>query len=171
MIFILSWIFIHQVTCRYPWKACLFAFRLMPYLFGLFHWGACRVSKLGLCQKGKVAKLIGMYGKGMLCQVLGFPFVNARVPTAHSLRWNPLIILENFGAVNLLTLHAPSETILQIRHHRKANKHAFQGYLTWWIKIQDKRNIIDQSRVALLTFFEGCIMRVMVIIIWLISRS
>ena len=32
---------------RYPWKACLFAFRLMPYLLGLFHRGVCRVSKYG----------------------------------------------------------------------------------------------------------------------------
>ena len=74
IIFLLSWVFIHQV--RYPWKAwqCLFAFRFMPYLLGLFHWGACRVSKLGAMSKGKVAKLIGLYGKCMLCQVLSFPF-------------------------------------------------------------------------------------------------
>ena len=32
---------------RYSWKACLFAFRQMPYLLGLFHWGVCRVHKLG----------------------------------------------------------------------------------------------------------------------------
>ena len=51
----LSWIFIHQV--RYPWKACLFAFQLMPYLLGLFHWGACRVSKLGAMSKRKSCKI------------------------------------------------------------------------------------------------------------------
>ena len=38
IILLLSWIGILQV--RYPWKACLIVFRLMPYLLGLFHWGA-----------------------------------------------------------------------------------------------------------------------------------
>ena len=61
IIFLLSWILIHQV--RYPWKACLFAFRLMPYLLGLFHWGACRVSKLGAMSKRKSCKLIILNGK------------------------------------------------------------------------------------------------------------
>ena len=34
--------------------------------------------------------------------------------------------------------------------NRKVNKRAFQRYQTWWIIIQHKRNIIDQSHVALL---------------------
>ena len=55
IIFPLSWIFIHQVW--YPWKACLFAFRLVPYLLGLFHWGACRVNKLGAMSKRKSCKI------------------------------------------------------------------------------------------------------------------
>ena len=55
IIFLLSWISIHQV--RYPWKACLFASRLMLYLLGLFHWGACRVSKLGAMSKRKSCKI------------------------------------------------------------------------------------------------------------------
>ena len=36
---------------------CLFAFRLMPYLLGLFHWGACRMSKLGVKSKRKSCKI------------------------------------------------------------------------------------------------------------------
>ena len=55
IIFLLSWICIHQV--RYPWKACLFAFQLMPYLLGLFYWGVCRVSKLGAMSKRKSFKI------------------------------------------------------------------------------------------------------------------
>ena len=55
IIFLLSWIFIQQVW--YPWKACLFAFRLIPYLLGLFLWGACRVSKLGAMSKRKSCKI------------------------------------------------------------------------------------------------------------------
>ena len=55
IIFLLSWIFIPQVW--HPYKACLFAFRLMPYLLWLFHWGACRVSKLGVKSKRKCCKI------------------------------------------------------------------------------------------------------------------
>ena len=55
IIFLLSWICIHQV--RYAWKVCLFAFWLMPYLLGLFYWGACRVSKLGETSKRKGCKI------------------------------------------------------------------------------------------------------------------
>ena len=53
--FILSLICIHQV--RYLWKACLFAFRLMPYLLGLFYWGVCRLSKLRATSKMKGCKI------------------------------------------------------------------------------------------------------------------
>ena len=41
----------------YPWKGCSFAFRLMLYLLGLFHWGVCRVSKLGAMSKRKSCKI------------------------------------------------------------------------------------------------------------------
>ena len=41
----------------YLWKACLFAFRLMPYLLGLFYWGACRLSKLRATSKIKGCKI------------------------------------------------------------------------------------------------------------------
>ena len=54
IIFLLSWIFIHRV--RYPRKAW-FVFRLMPYLLGLFHWGAWRVSKLGAMSKRRSCKI------------------------------------------------------------------------------------------------------------------
>ena len=56
IIFLLSWICIHQV--RYPWNACLFAFRLMPYLLGLFHWGVFRVSKFGAMSERKSCKIV-----------------------------------------------------------------------------------------------------------------
>ena len=62
----------------------------MPYLLGLFHWGAGRVSKLGQYRRRQLAKFIGLCGKCMLCEVLRFPFVNectrAWVPTAQSVR-------------------------------------------------------------------------------------
>ena len=35
----------------------LFALRLMPYMFGLFHWGVCRTSKLGAMSKMKSCKI------------------------------------------------------------------------------------------------------------------
>ena len=88
----------------------------MPYLLGLFHWGVCRVSKLGgNIKKGKVAKLIGLYGKCMLCHVLCFPFVSvctARVPTAYSLvpkssetkHHAEFQIVVQFGNIHFLTL-------------------------------------------------------------------
>ena len=60
-------------------------------------------------------------------------------------------------APNLLTLHAPQWNVYNPNKYginRKANKQALQRYLTWWIKIQDKRNIINQSCVVLL-FLKG----------------
>ena len=58
--------------------------RLMPYLLGLFHWGACRVSNLG----GG-----GQYRKTKTCKInrIAMPSLGLyeRVPTAHSLRRNP----------------------------------------------------------------------------------
>ena len=74
LIFLLSWICIHQV--RYPWKACLFAFWLMLYLLGLFHWGACKESKLGAMSKRESCKIdwiVSLYGKCMLYHILCFP--------------------------------------------------------------------------------------------------
>ena len=91
IIFLLSWIYIQ---IRYTSKACLFAFRLMPYLLGLFHWGVCRVSKLGAMSKGKVAKVIGLYGKCMLCHVLCFPFVSVQLH-AYTLPIHSTEILRN----------------------------------------------------------------------------
>ena len=82
--YILSWIFIHQV--RYPQEACLFAFRLMPYLLGLFGWGACRVSKLGVMSKRKSCKIDRIVWEMHAMSSFG---LYARVSTAHSLRRNP----------------------------------------------------------------------------------
>ena len=79
IIFLLSWIFIHQV--RYLWKSCLFAFRLMPNLLGLFYWARAGWVNWGQHQEGKVAKLIGLNGKCVLYHVFGFPFVSVRTRT------------------------------------------------------------------------------------------
>ena len=86
IIFLLSWIFIPQVW--YPWKACLFAFRLMAYMYllGLFHWGTCRVSKLGVKSKRKSCKIYEIVWEMHAMSSFG---LYARVPTAHSLRRNP----------------------------------------------------------------------------------
>ena len=72
IISLLSWICIHQI--RYPWKACLFALRLMPYLFGLFHRGVCRMSKLGAMAKRKSCKIDRFLWEmsAMSCFVLSF---------------------------------------------------------------------------------------------------
>ena len=72
IMFIFSWICINQV--RYPWKVCSFAFRLMPYLLGLFHWGLCRVSKLGAMSKRKSCKIDRIVWEmhAMSCFVLSF---------------------------------------------------------------------------------------------------
>ena len=58
----------------------------MPYLLGLFHWGACRVSKLGVKSKRKSCKLDQFVWEMHAMPSFG---LYARVPTAHSLRRNP----------------------------------------------------------------------------------
>ena len=72
IISILSWNCIRQI--RYPWNACLFALRLMPYLFGLFHWGMCKMSKLGAMAKRKSCKIDRILWdmRAMSCFVLSF---------------------------------------------------------------------------------------------------
>ena len=79
IIFLLSWICIHQVS--YPCKACSFAFRLIPYLLGLCHWGVCRVSKLGAMSKRKSYKIdrIVWDMHAMSCFVLSFCHVCERM--------------------------------------------------------------------------------------------
>ena len=46
----------------------------MPYLLGLFHWGVCRVSKLGAMSKRKSSKIDWIVWKmrAMSCFVLSF---------------------------------------------------------------------------------------------------
>ena len=83
IIFLLSCVFIHQVC--YPWKVCLFAFRLMPYLLGLFLWGACRLSKFGVKSKSKTCKMDQSVWE---MHVMPSFVLYARVLTAHSLCWN-----------------------------------------------------------------------------------
>ena len=58
----------------------------MPYLLGLFHWGAYRVSKLGVKSKRKSCKIDQFEWKMHAMPSFG---LYARVPTAHSLRRNP----------------------------------------------------------------------------------
>ena len=84
-LFLLSWICIHQV--RYPWKACLFAFRLMPYLLGLFHWCACRVSKLRAMSKRK-SYFGAMNGQWVRMHI----FTKGKPQTWHSMHfpYNPI---------------------------------------------------------------------------------
>ena len=139
---------LHKV--RYPWKACSIAFQLMPYLLGLFHWGVCRVSKLGEMSKRNVAKLIGLYGKCTLCHVLCFPFVSAcmgtQLPILYTkiLRNKTLCWISNNGAIwniYFLTLHLikslcarSCQTIVTNNEsiERKINRLS-KWYLTWWI--------------------------------------
>ena len=67
-------------------KPCLFSLRLMPYLFGLFHWGVCRMSiKLGAMAKKscKIDRIL--WEMCIVCYVLFRAFllwVYAVVPTA-----------------------------------------------------------------------------------------
>ena len=91
IISLLSWICIHQI--RYPWKACLFAW-LMPYLFGLFNVGVCRMSKLGAMAKRKSCKIdrILWEMRAMSCFVLSFcerMHSYPLAPGAHSLYRKP----------------------------------------------------------------------------------
>ena len=60
---------------------------MMPYSLGLFHWGACRVSKLGVKSKRKSCKIDQIVWEMHAMPSFG---LYARVPTAHSLRRNPL---------------------------------------------------------------------------------
>ena len=59
---------------------------MLPYSLGLFHWGACRVSKLGVKSKTKSCKI-----DQIVWEMHAMPSFRlyARVPTAHSLRRNP----------------------------------------------------------------------------------
>ena len=57
----------------------------MPYLLGLFHWGACRLSKLGVKSKSKSCKMDQSLWE---MHVMPSFVLYARVLTAHSLRRN-----------------------------------------------------------------------------------
>ena len=81
------------IKLRYLWKACLFAFRLMPYLLGLFYWGACRLSKLGATSKMKGCKIDRIDRE--IHVIASLPFVSYAQyprPTFHQ-------ILRNFGGI------------------------------------------------------------------------
>ena len=57
----------------------------MPYLLGLFHWGACRPSKFGVKSKSKTCKMDQSVWE---MHVMPSFVLYARVLTAHSLRRN-----------------------------------------------------------------------------------
>ena len=103
IILLLSWIFIHQV--RDPWKACLFAFRLMPYLLGLFHWGnvkrkSCKIDRI-------VWEMHALSSFGLsFCECMhAYPLP---IHCAEILRIRSILQLFLFDiAPNLLTLHDP----------------------------------------------------------------
>ena len=63
------------------WKACLFAFRLMPNLLGLFYWGACRVRKLGATSNMKGCRIDRIEWEMHVPLVFGFPFVSVCTST------------------------------------------------------------------------------------------
>ena len=72
----------------------------MPYLIGLFHWGACRLSKLGAIPKRKTSKINRIvYGKCMLCEVLRSPFVN-ECTRGYPLPIHCAEVSDSFGAMN-----------------------------------------------------------------------
>ena len=54
-----------------------FYFRLMPYLLGLFHWGACRMSKLGAISKRKSCKINRIEWEMHAMSSFGLSFVSA----------------------------------------------------------------------------------------------
>ena len=66
------------------------------YLLGLFDWGACRVSKLQVMSKRKSYKIDRIVREMHAMSSLG---LYARVPTAHSLRGNPLKLWRTEWAV------------------------------------------------------------------------
>ena len=68
------------IKLHIPGKPVLITFRLKPYSVGLFHWGCVGCVNLGQCQKGKVAKLIGLYGKmpAMSCFVISSNIITLR---------------------------------------------------------------------------------------------
>ena len=67
-----------------PGKPVYLHIRLMPYLFGLFHWGVCRMSKLGAMSERKSRKIdrILWEMRAMSCFVPFLLWAYARVPTA-----------------------------------------------------------------------------------------
>ena len=80
----------------------------MPYLLGLFHWGACRVSKLGATSKNKSCKIDRIvWEMHAICEVLRFPFVTectrARVYPL------PIQCAEDFGTMNVSFPHNECE--------------------------------------------------------------
>ena len=138
IMFISSLICIHHV--RYPWKACLFAFRLMPYLLGLFHWRVCRVSKLGAMSKMKSCQInLIVYEKCMSCFVFCFcertyththcPFIVPKSSeTKHHAEFQIVVQLFFDIAPNIATLprscHAGNHVKLSI--NGRTNEQAFK---------------------------------------------
>ena len=85
----------------------------MPYLLGLFDWGACRMSKLGVMSKRKSCKIDRIVWEMHAMSSFG---LYARVPTAHSLR-------RNFGALN--GQWVPTHPFIHKRKAQNLTKPAF----------------------------------------------
>ena len=75
---------------------CLFAFPLMPYLLGLFHWGAWRVSKLRAIPKIKTCKIDRIVWEMKVC---AFPFV-AEFMCGYPLPIHCAEVSDSFGVMN-----------------------------------------------------------------------
>ena len=81
-------------------EICLFASRLMPYLLGLFHWGACRLSKSwGEVQIEKLQQWINLLKNAWAAE---FCVLCMRI-SAHSLRRK---VSENSKRSEKIVLHA-----------------------------------------------------------------
>ena len=172
MITICLWAYIHHV--RYHLKAYLFFFQLVHYLLWLPGRNVRKVIILDAMSKNKCSKIAPLFEiqhdvlfRRISVQWMGSGYVCIRSQkgstkldiacNSHTI-WSILQLFLFDIAPNFLTLHTPQWNNPNKKGiNWKANKQAFQGYLTWWIQIQDKRNIIDQSRVALLFLKGVCI--------------
>ena len=68
----------------------------MPYLLGLFHWGACRVSKLRAIPKIKTCKIDRIVWEMKVCDL---PFV-AEFTRGYPLPIHCTEVSDSFGVMN-----------------------------------------------------------------------
>ena len=97
---------------------------MMPYLLGLFQWGACRVSKLGVKSKRKSCKIDQIVWEMHAMPTFG---LYARVPTGHSLRRNPSKLRCTEWAVGThVCIHSQKE---RAKHHIACISHTIRSIL------------------------------------------